>query len=192
MPHDPAAVLKLFFAIGQRQIDRDVAEGQRDREKMLAEGSASLAKLRDSNDPQLMARHHHEQLVRAKVLRSQDDLREECRLYFAYMAADRITDEAVTVAFGSGRLAELGRQMDEIQQREGLTDTEFWMRGEGPDDYEQLSQQSNELYEQVYDTVLTTVLRLDDVAQKYENDRPQLEEQVEQGRRILFGDALPE
>jgi hypothetical protein len=195
MSPDSAVMLKQFFAISPGEIARDVADAERNWDKVLADASAKLAQQRDDRDAEAVAKRHHEQLVRAKVIQSQAAVPEPCRLYYAMMAAERIAEEAVTVAYGSGRLSELGRQMDEIHQREGLSEDEYWPRGTGPEDYQKLSNESEELYEKVYDTVVTTVLRrylLGDVAKRYENDRERFLAQVEEGRKMIFEDRVKE
>jgi hypothetical protein len=98
---------------------------------------------------------------------NQENLREEYKLFYAAAAADRIAEEAVSVAHEQGRLAELSRRMEDIRKSEGLQDEKFWPIGEGREDYQELSKESEELYKKVHDTVLTTVLRryrLEDIA----------------------------
>jgi len=184
---DPAAVLRLLFAIAKSQIDRDVAEGEKDFQRLMEDSDAD--QLEGDKNLEDMARYHHKQMVRAKVTQSRKHLRDEFKLYFAAMAAHGIAEEAVSVADEQGRLAELGHRMDEIQEREGLQDDQFWPVGEGPEDYQQLCSETEELFARVYDTVFTTMLRryhLDEIADLYENNREQFEEQWERGRKLIF------
>jgi hypothetical protein len=191
MSSDPAAMLRLLFAIPQTQIDHDAAEGERDFDRLIQETYASHLEHRDNKEPKVAAEYHHKQMVRAKVLYHRENLPEEYKLFYAAMAANKIAEEAVSVAHEQGRLAELGRRMDEIQKREELQDDEFWPIGEGPADYQELSNESEELYDKVRDTVFTTVLcryRLNDIADLYENDRNRYDELSERGRKMIFED----
>ena len=187
MSDDPAAVLRLLFAITRGQIDSDVAAGEKDFQRLMEDSDAE--QLEGGETPEEMARYHHKQMVRAKVTQSRKHLREEFKVYFAAMAAHGIAEEAVSVADEQGRLAELGQRMDEIQEREGLQDDEFWPVGEGPEDFRQLCNESEELIAKVHDTVFTTMLRryhLDEIADLYENDRDRFEELWERGRKSIF------
>lgn len=159
MSNDSVSMLRLLFAISQGQIDHDVSDGERDFDRMMQDTKASKLERRTNNEPKVEARYYHKQLVRAKVLLSRENTPEEYTLFFATMAANSIAEEAVSVALKNGRLAELGHRMDEIQMRVGLEDDECWLVGEGPDDYQVVSNESEELYEKVHDTVFTTVLR---------------------------------
>lgn len=185
----PAAMLRIFFAISQAQIDLDVADGERDFDRLMQDTYASHLEQRDNEDSRIEAHYHHKQMVRAKVLHGRENLVEEFRLFLVSMAASRIAEEAVSVAHKNGRLAELGCRMLEIHRRESLQDEEFWPIGEGPDDYQRLSDESEELYEKVHDTVFTTVLRryrLGDIADLYENDRDRYDALTERGRKLVF------
>ena len=78
----------------------------------------------------------------------------------------------------------------DIQKREGLEDGEYWPIGEGPEDYREVSAQSEELCDQVRDTVFTSVLRkyqLGHLADFFEGDRDRFEEIRERSRASIFG-----
>ena len=66
MPYDPAAVLRLFFAIPTSQISRDIEKGQ--FEPILEDPVAVRLKELDEDDPQVSALTHHRRMVWAKVL----------------------------------------------------------------------------------------------------------------------------
>jgi hypothetical protein len=105
------------------------------------------------------------------------------------MPADLIAEQALDRAHQQGRIAELGRQMEVIQRREGLGPDECCLIGDGPEDYQQLSNESEELYDKVHDTVFTTVLRryhLGAVADLYETDRPKFDRLSERARKKIF------
>jgi hypothetical protein len=189
MSHDPAAVLRLFFAIPQSQIERDVAEGEGDFGRLLEQLRDVDLGSRVSQDPAVHALYHHRQMVRAKALRSLDGVSEEMKFQFIHMAADHVAEEAVRVAHEQGQIAALGERMRGIEEREGLKDGEYWPLGEGPEDYQTLVAESDTLYRNVRDTVLASVLRrygLDDVADLFENHRTRFDATVERGRRMIF------
>jgi hypothetical protein len=195
MSADSAAVLRHLFAIHPSQIDRDTAEGHRDVEELMEVTAESLLGQRDSADPEVVARYLHTNMVRAVVARSLGTFSEGFTLFFSASAADAIAEEAKLVALGGGRLAELGLRMDAIRRREGLAEDESWPVGEGPIDYQDISDESSALFTKVYDTTFTTVLRrydLGDIADLYESDRPAYEELWEIGRQSLLRDEVDE
>ena len=80
--------------------------------------------------------------------------------------------------------------MDSIRQREKLNHDEHWPIGQGPEDWEDLSHQ----YEQVLDAKFEETLReygLDDIADLYHSDRKLYDDLREKGRRLVFKD-IPE
>src|SRR5687768_15487687 len=112
MMDDPAVVLRLLFAIPESQIARDVGEGERDFDKLMDDACASHLEQGANMDPHAAAGFHHRQMVRAKVLRWHEDLAEEYKLFFVSMAATNIAEEAVGIAYETGRLAELSQRMN--------------------------------------------------------------------------------
>lgn len=188
MTEDRAEMLRILFAIPQSQIDRDIAAGQEDFQRLVEQTRTISVQYRDSNDPKIAARHHHQQMVQGKVARRLDALPEEYRLFLVAMAADEIAEEAVCEAHDKGRLGELGRQMDEIRKREGVHQDHHWVTG-GPADYQEACQESEQLFDKVHDTIFTTLLaryRLDDVTEMYEKDRDRYDELREEGRKLVF------
>jgi hypothetical protein len=68
MSGDSAGVLKHLFAIPQKQIDADIADADRDFDRMMEETSIAHKAQRRNQDPEATARFHHMQMVRAKAL----------------------------------------------------------------------------------------------------------------------------
>jgi hypothetical protein len=187
MDVDPAAVLHTLFAITRERIDRDVGEGERDLDAIMTDTDGYTIEERyESEDPHVMAEHFHRQMARAKVIRSQEAIPEEQKVFFAALAAEHIAEEAVGIAGDKGRLAELSRLLEEIRIREGLDDDDFWQIGEGPEDHEELEREWEKLAEKVRDTITAYTFRryrLNDIADLYENDRTQFDALRERGRK---------
>lgn len=190
MSKDPAAVLRILLAIPQRAINQDLLEAEKDLIRLVDGTFSSHLRNRKNRDPEVSAEHYHKQMIRGKALQSMDTLHEDHKFIFAVMPAEEIAEEAVSVAHQRGRLAELGRRMEEIQIREGLQDDEFWPIGEGPEDYQALSEESEGLYESVHASVFTTILRryrLKHIADLFENDRASFDARANRGRKAVFG-----
>ena len=192
MFHDSTEVLRILLSIPEKQIRQDVLDGELNFERMLDETAASTMAAHDSKDARVVALNLHQQMVRAKILQSREYLPPEIRLLYAVLPAETIASEATSVAQTKGRLGELNEKMEEIAEREGLEDGEYWLIGEGPDDYEVLSSESDQIFQQVQDTVLTTILRryeLGEIADLLENDEAKFDELREAGRVQVFGNA---
>ena len=86
---------------------------------------------------------------------------------------------------GYPELVQLSAEMQKIQDAHGLKHDEYWPRGEGPEDYEEL----NHRYREALNSHVAPTLRefdIPDIADLFENDRRRYEELVEQGRRATF------
>jgi hypothetical protein len=62
---DPGAMLRVLFGIPPAQIDSDVAEGERDFDRLLGATHAYYLENAGSEDPKIAAQLHHKELVRA-------------------------------------------------------------------------------------------------------------------------------
>jgi hypothetical protein len=187
MSDDPAAMLRILFAIPKRQIDHDVALGEQDLNRLCEEVAAILAEQREKNDdPEIDARLNHKLMVQAKAAQINELLPDEYKIFVAASNANMIANESVCAADEKGKIAELSRRIMEIEKREGLEDDEFWPQGEWPDDYQELAKESDQLTSQVSETIFTYVLRryhLEAIANLFENDRDRYESLFEQGRK---------
>ncbi len=189
MVYNPAEVLRLLLAIPQKQIRHDIADGERDFDRLMETAVASHQTKQGSEDPELFAKSFHWQLVRANVLQQRDDIPAEVRLFYAAKPADIIAEQACDIAHEKGKLAKLSSGMDEIGRRDGLAEDQYWPLGEGPDDYQAFSAESDELFEQVRATVFVTILRryyLNAIANLFENDREEFDQKLEAGRKLIF------
>jgi hypothetical protein len=70
-----------------------------------------------------------------------------------------------------------------------INDREFWLRGNGPQDYDQLNDEFSRVLEGVSDTVFLFVMRryhMDEQADLFEQNRTEFEIQREIGRRVVY------
>lgn len=188
MFHDSAEVLRILLAIPEKQVRQEIIDGEQNFDRMLDETFASSMAARESQDAAVVARALHRQMVRAKVLQKREAIPAEVRLFYAALPAETIAGEATSVAQTKGRLGELTDRMEEIEEREGLDEGEYWAIGEGPEDYEVLSSQSEQIFMQVQETMFTTILRryeLGYIADLYDNDREKFNEMREIGRQLV-------
>ena len=115
--------------------------------------------------------------------------RPECFLLRVF-AVERVHEQRWLDGFYVADLADIDSRMDSIRQREKLNHDEYWPIGQGPEDWEELSHQ----YEQVLDAKFEETLReygLDDIADLYHSDRKLYDDLREKGRRLVFKD-IPE
>src|SRR3954470_17833309 len=76
MSDDSAAVLRILLAISQKQIDSDIADGERDFDRLIEQSQAAHRAQRKNKDPELTAKYHHLQLVRANLLQQHPNFSE--------------------------------------------------------------------------------------------------------------------
>ena len=103
---------------------------------------------------------------------------------------ERVHDRRILEGLYDADLTGIETRMDAICQREGINPDESWAIGEGPEDWEELSNQ----YSHVLDTKFEEVLReygFDDIADLYRDDRESYDAHREQGRRLVIED-IPE
>ena len=84
-------------------------------------------------------------------------------------------------------LAEISVRMNAIQKREGLDDDEFWPIGEGPEDWEKLSDKYSQVLNEKFEKTLRE-FNLNSMADTYCTNRERYDEIREQGRRIAIDD----
>ena len=104
-------------------------------------------------------------------------------------AIERIHDRRVH----EGLYAELDvivEKLDAIRQREGLNDDQFWRIGQGPEDWEDLDHQYEEVLEARFEEALRE-FGFDNIADLYHTDRKSYDALREKGRRLVF-EGIPE
>ena len=82
-------------------------------------------------------------------------------------------------------LANITAQMDAIRQREGLDEDEYWSRGQGPADWEELNGQYSQIFDMKFEITLREI-GLNDIAELHHTDRDTFDALREEGRRLVF------
>ncbi len=169
-------ILRAFFGISPQRIERDfdALESKvsqfRSLEREFEPGPCPTA--RDLAE----TIHRHFLLGKKVTIRSQ--LPPDLILFSATVSAHRIAELSCSVATGKGRLSELAG-LFEILEKSGELD------GKAPDVL-----LSNELLEQIHDSVFLEILRrydLNEYGRIFEEDRSLYEMRFEAGRRLVDG-----
>jgi hypothetical protein len=185
---DPAEALRMFLHIPQSEIDRDLASASTNLESIIGDIRAFLATSHAERPPLQEAQYWHNLMLQAHALQQNSNVPEDMAIFYVGFAARQIVNAACMEAHSKGRLDDLNRELRGIEEREGLDDDEFWRLGEGPDDYQALSAESESLFSRVEDTIMGHTLnqyRLGSVAKAYEDNRATYEVMFEVGRRLV-------
>lgn len=186
-------MLDIFLNIDPSVIKRDLdnVEGS------LTEVVGAAKKLRRiaqaDRTPEDSAKLAHLTLLQACEVARHPNFLPEQVVFHAAHAADGICQDATSVAFNRGQLADLAGKLRELERRDGLKTDEYWAQGEGPEDYQDVSKELDELLDKIRDTLFVHILRtyhLADVADQFENDRLAFEIEREVGRRLVFHDRI--
>ncbi|PYL74515.1 MAG: hypothetical protein DMF26_10700 [Verrucomicrobia bacterium] len=189
MSRDPAKTLSILFAINQDLIDSQLNQAANDITRVRDEISSLLAIPFDAKTSESDARLAHLLLVQAYILCQRVGIPQELKTFYAAVGAGGLVQDAELAADDKDTLARLSAEMTAIRRREGLADDEFWMRGEGPPDFEALEAEYGRIIEKIEETVFVFALRryhLDAEADLYERDRVTFELQREIGRRAVY------
>ncbi|GAA5127160.1 hypothetical protein GCM10023212_31560 [Luteolibacter yonseiensis] len=186
-------MLDIFLNIDPSVIKRDLdnVEGS------LTELVGAAQKLRRipqaDRTPDDSARLAHLTMLQAcEVARHPNFLPEHVIFHAAY-AVEGICQDATSVAFSRGQLADLAGKLREFERRDGLKTDEYWAKGDGPEDYQDISKELDELLDKIRDTLFVHILRayhLTDIADQFENDRLTFEIDREVGRRLVSHDRI--
>ena len=103
-------------------------------------------------------------------------------------AIERVHERRCLDGLYNADLAGIAARMDAIRQREGLKDDEFWPIGQGPDDWEELTEQHSHVLDRKFEEALREY-GFDDIADLYRVDRKSYDARREQGRRLAFDDV---
>jgi hypothetical protein len=79
----------------------------------------------------------------------------------------------------------LAAEMKQIEKKHGLTEDEFWFRGKGPDEYEALNVQYDEVLDKKQGEVFIEFGQ-NDLAELWEANKQQFLELFEKGRKAIF------
>lgn len=189
MSRDPSKTLSILFGLEKSTIDQDIRAAEIDLVGVANEISSLVGVPFDAKTPEIEARLAHLLMVQAYALCQRDGVPPEVKTFYAAFGAGGIVQDAESAAADKDTLARLSSEMEVIRRREGLSEDEFWMRNEGPADYEKLEDQYGQVLEKIEDTVFTFALRryhLDEQANLFEQDRLTFEMHREIGRRVIF------
>ena len=126
-------------------------------------------------------------LEMVKAAESAGVLDSSYRFFLRTYAVESVHEQRIIERVYETDLADINVRMNAIQKREGLDDHEFWPIGEGPEDWEKLSDE----YSQVLDEKFEEALRefnLNSMADTYRTNREGYDEIREQGRRATIDD----
>lgn len=180
--------LAILFAIEQSVIDRDLAAAEENFDAVIDEIQALLVAPPKAKSPAKTARLAHLMMIQAHEVCQDENAPAEIKVYYAWFGAEQTVGEAENAAPGKDNLAEILSRIETIRKREGLAQGEYWERGNGPADFQELDDEFEEVLGRIRDTVFTFVLRryrLDAQAELFERDRVEFEVQREVGRRFI-------
>ena len=178
---DLSIVLKSFFSISLREVERDLGRVATDalilrsQEKKFRRKRASAVKSVD------LAASYHRRFLLGSLMMEISMLPEELVLFSVSLPAYEIAEMACGISCYQGALKELGGIVLNCQES-GMF--------EG---YDSAVLRSDEILESVHDTMFLNALErygLTKVTELYENDRPSFELQVEVGRRLVSPDLV--
>ena len=116
------------------------------------------------------------------------ELHPSCRFLLRAHAVESVHYRRCLDGLYDFELGDISARIDAIRKREGLDEDEYWPIGQGPEDWEELSEQ----YSQVLDAKFEETLReygLVDMANLYRQDRKAYDLRREEGRRLVFEDV---
>lgn len=112
---------------------------------------------------------------------------EERAFHRRYALENLIYESRLLNGYYEDVLGPISEKIKKVQSDHGLTDDEYWPKGEGPPEYIEL----NAEYEQQLDLKLVEVFRefgADDLAEFFLNDRENFDTHSELGRKSIFVD----
>lgn len=142
-----------------------------------------LADPAEADAPEDVKARRHLLLVRALYSSRRLTLAEY--VYHACHYVMRIHEDRWFEGAYDSELDPISDQLKAIEAEHGLTENEFWMRGEGPRQHRKL----NGLYERTLDLKAAETLRefgFDELADMFEHDRAEYDRLNERGRRAVF------
>lgn len=182
-------MLEIFLNIAPSTVTDDIKKSN----GRLVEITEELRELRSTDyserSPDVEAQIAHLSMLQAYETSRHPKFFPEHVTFYAAHAVEGVCDDAQMVAFSKGQMAKLSAQLRELEIRHGLTDGEYWPRGEGPEDHQKLSREADELSRKIYDTLFIHILRkylFTEIADQFERDPIGFAVDREVGRRLIF------
>jgi hypothetical protein len=180
--------LDLFFAISTEKRRRDIATAPNDFRSVGERIKSFLAIPRALRSAASIAAFYHDQLLQSIGLASHSHKDDDITFFFVVSAAESVAEAACMYSAGdNGRLKELHAQMAQIEKAHGR---EFFFRNEGPEEFQALSEASEELYERIHDTIVGHILDnygFPEFARLMSDDPMMYDIRREVGRRAVHG-----
>lgn len=177
-----------LLAMEQGAVDADLGRYKGRVSELVGEIQSLLRLPREQKTRTVETRVGHLTMIQAHEFHRDEAIPKEVKTFYTAFGAERIAQEAEVAAFEKGTVSQLSARMEEIRVREGLVGDEYWMTGDGPDDYRQLVDQQEALLDRIHETVFIFFLRryrLEEYADLYERNRLAFEIQREVGRRLI-------
>lgn len=192
MPHTEQ-MLDVFLNIDPSVIKRDLDNVEGSLTEVV--GAAKKLRLTPQADrtPEDSAKLAHLTLLQACEVARHPNFLPEHVTYHTAQAVESICLDATSVAFNRGQLADLAGKLREFERQDGLKTDEYWAKGDGPEDYQDISKELDDLLDEIRDTLFVHILRtyhLTDIADRFENDRLAFEIDREVGRHLFFHDRI--
>lgn len=175
---DDSAILRIFLDISPQRVKREI-EDLESKAKQLRSLERNFGR-RTWPTAGEMAESFHRRLLLGKRVTLKSQLHPDLILFSATVSAHRIAELSCSVATGKGRLSELAGVF-EVLEKSGELDSK------APDVL-----LSNQLLEQIHDSVFLEILRrydLNEYGRIFEDNRPLYEMRFGAGRSLI-GDKL--
>ena len=182
---------RAFFAISQERIDADLEQAQESSDTLRQEERDHLNLHPSLISAESLAFSYHRRLLQGCVSLEQSRLPRDLLIYSLTLPAHQIAELACTVACRSGRLAELSVEMKKLSEGEGLGGDSIWSIGEGPAAYQEASAESDQILDDISETIFIQVLRryhCHEIIELIEKKRDEYEVRYEVGRRLVHPD----
>ena len=184
--------LSIFLSMDESSVKNDLADVEENFEQRNNRLKEYRSISYSSRTPAQTADYYHNLMLQAFFLNEHSPVPVDLRLCNADMAVETIAEEAVMNSLSTSEsLLKLEAKIKAMREHEGLEDDEYWPIGEGPEDYEGLSEESEKIIDQIRSFVKAHVFHrysLSEFADLYESDRMKYEVMREAGRRVLFAE----
>ncbi|MFA9460881.1 hypothetical protein [Thiohalorhabdus methylotrophus] len=170
--------------------DKETARSKR-REDLFqgAENRPELFQdlLRQEPDEDIVERVENHWLPAIRQGQLTQALPEDALFFLKVWALETLSEEKIHEAMErGGDLRALSERMRSIEEEHGIERGEPWLPGEGPGHWEELRQQWQEKVDAIFQRTLEEHDE-HELARRFRDDPGVLEEQMEKGRRYIFG-----
>lgn len=178
-------IFSAFFAIPDSQLEADIAAAK-ERPTAFIDDFGSQRELTPRGrilDAKEEVAQLHARLLWGHALIA-SGRRIETAMFAVSLTALHFANHASNLASQRGEMAQLSREMGEIENRHGV---DCFLIGEGPPDWERCQSASRRLLDEFEDMIVQQVLErygFADLVELFERDRLEFDVSVEVGRRL--------